>query len=364
MVQSTAHEERPAPARRRTGRRKAALVGSGAAAGLLGLAALALPAPYVVESPGPTFNTIGELRDQPLIEIPSRTTYPASGELDLTTVYVSGGPNAPVTLLEVLSGWLDPARSVSPVELVYPPGTTGEQISEQNTAAMTSSQEASVAAAFSYLGVDYGQKLSVAGFADDSVSKGVLRVGDAIETVNGKAVTDIDVLRGELNASGGDAVDLGVRRGGERIKERIAPKANGQGVYQLGVVLSIDYSFPYQVKIQLDNVGGPSAGMMFALGIVDKLTPGPMTGGRHFAGTGTIDAEGAVGPIGGIAQKMLGAARSGATVFLAPEDNCGEVVGHVPEGMQVVKVSTLEEAVDAVTLIGQGKDSSSLPSCG
>ncbi|MCG2622770.1 signal protein PDZ [Arthrobacter sp. I2-34] len=364
MVQQTAHDERPAPARRRAGRRRAVLLGSGAAAVLLGLAALALPAPYVVESPGPTFNTIGELQKRPLIEIPGRTTYPATGDLDLTTVYVSGGPNAPVTFLEVLAGWLDPARSVSPVELVYPPGTTGEQINEQNTAAMTSSQESSVAAAFSYLGVDYGQKLSVAGFADDSASKGVLKVGDAIETVNGKTVKDIDVLRGELNASGGQAVDLGVRRNGERITEKIAPKANPQGVYQLGVALRIAYSFPYQVKIQLDNVGGPSAGMMFALGIVDKLTPGPMTGGKHFAGTGTIDADGEVGPIGGIAQKMLGAAERGATVFLAPADNCGEVSGHVPDHMQVVKVSTLTEAVDAVTLIGQGKDSSALPSCG
>ena len=363
MVQHTAHDERPAPARRRAGRRRAVLYGSGAVAVLLGAASLALPAPYVVESPGPTFNTIGELRNKPLIDIPGRTTYPATGELDLTTVYVSGGPNAPVSFLEVLAGWLDPSRSVSPVELVYPPGTTGQQVNEQNSAAMTSSQEASVAAAFDYLGVDFSQKLSVAGFAEGSASKDVLRVGDAIETVNGKAVTDIEVLRGELNASGGHAVDLGVRRDGARITEKIAPKANPEGVYQLGVALRIDYSFPYQVKIQLDNVGGPSAGMMFALGIIDKLTPGPMTGGKHIAGTGTIDSDGDVGPIGGIAQKMLGAADRGASVFLAPAENCSEVVGHVPDGMQVVKVATLKEAVDAVTLIGQGKDSSALPSC-
>ncbi|MFD1213463.1 PDZ domain-containing protein [Arthrobacter sp. GCM10027362] len=362
MVQSTAHEERPASARR-AGRRQLALIGSGVAAGLLGLAALALPAPYVVESPGPTFNTIGKLRNRPLIEVPGQRTYPATGALDLTTVYVSGGPNAPVTIFEVLAGWLDPARSVSPEELVYPPGTTGQQINEENTAAMASSQESSVAAALGYLGVDYGQKLSVAGFTDDSVSKGVLKVGDAIETVNGKAVTDIEVLRGALNASGGNSVALGVRRDGARVTEKIAPKANGQGMYQLGVALDISYTFPYKVKIQLEDVGGPSAGMMFALGIVDKLTAGPMTGGKHFAGTGTIDASGDVGPIGGIAQKMLGASENGATVFLAPAENCGEVAGHVPDGLQVVKVSTLKDAVHAVTLIGQGKDASALPSC-
>ncbi|NKX53798.1 signal protein PDZ [Arthrobacter sp. E918] len=339
------------------------MIGAGAVAGLLGLVSLVLPAPYVVESPGPTFNTIGELQNKPLIEVAGERTYPVSGALDLTTVYLSGGPNAPVNMLEVLTGWLDPSRSVSPVELVYPPGTTGQQISEQNTAAMVSSQESSVAAALGYLGVDYGQKLSVAGFAPGSVSEGVLQVGDVIETIDGKAVTDIEVLRRGLNASGGSTVELGIRRDGRRTTERIAPKANSEGVYQLGVGLNIDYSFPFRVRIELDNVGGPSAGMMFALGVVDKLTPGQMTGGVHFAGTGTIDSSGEVGPIGGITQKMLGASQSGATVFLAPEDNCGDVVGHVPDGLQVVKVSTLEDAVDAVTHIGRGKDAAALPTC-
>jgi PDZ domain-containing protein len=100
------------------------------------------------------------------------------------------------------------------------------------------------------------------------------------------------------------------------------------------------------------------------LGIVDKLTPGELTGGLHVAGTGTIDSSGNVGPIGGIEQKMYGAHQRGATVFLAPEANCGDVVGNVPDGMQVVKVATLEDAVEAVSLLGEGKDGSALPACG
>ena len=98
------------------------------------------------------------------------------------------------------------------------------------------------------------------------------------------------------------------------------------------MVLQYKFKFPFDVKISLDKVGGPSAGMMFALGIVDTVTPGDLTGGKHVAGTGTITPDGAVGPIGGIGQKMVGARSGGATMFLAPAANCDDVVGHIPDG--------------------------------
>ena len=117
-----------------------------------------------------------------------------------------------------------------------------------------------------------------------------------------------------------------------------------------------------KVSMHVDDIGGPSAGMMYTLGLIDKLTPADETGGKTIAGTGTIDAKGKVGSIGGIRLKMLGAKRDGATWFLAPESNCGEVVGHVPSGLRDVKVSTLDEAYDALVAIGQGKGDS-LPHC-
>ncbi len=117
------------------------------------------------------------------------------------------------------------------------------------------------------------------------------------------------------------------------------------------------------MTIQLDNVGGPSAGMMFALGIVDQLTPGELNGGENVAGTGTIDAEGTVGPIGGIRQKLYGARDAGAEYFLAPAANCDEVVGHVPDGLQVIRTGTLEESLDALSVIAEGGDVASLPTC-
>jgi PDZ domain-containing protein len=103
--------------------------------------------------------------------------------------------------------------------------------------------------------------------------------------------------------------------------------------------------------------------MMFALGIYDKLTPGELTGANHIAGTGTIDGSGAVGPIGGIQQKMFGAHNAGAKYFLAPKDNCTEVAGNIPAGLKVFKVTTFEDALKAVSAIGNGEDLSTLPTC-
>ena len=102
---------------------------------------------------------------------------------------------------------------------------------------------------------------------------------------------------------------------------------------------------------------------MFALGIIDTLTPGELNGGERIAGTGTIDAAGAVGPIGGIRQKLYGARDAGATVFLAPEENCDEVVGHVPDGLQVFRTGTLEESLDILEVVADGGDTSKLPVC-
>lgn len=116
------------------------------------------------------------------------------------------------------------------------------------------------------------------------------------------------------------------------------------------------------VSMHIEDIGGPSAGMMYALGLVDKLTPENEANGVTVAGTGTIDKSGKVGAIGGIDLKMIGAQQDGAAWFLAPAENCDEVVGHVPNGLRDVKVSTLEEAYTALVKIGKG-EADSLPRC-
>ena len=329
----------------------------------LGIAAVTVPVPYVVESPGPTFNTLGQAEGSPVISVTGHETYTAKGNLDLTTVYVEGGPNGPVSILGAFGAWLDGTKSVHPVELLYPAGTTKEETDEQGAVAMTSSQENAVASALKELDIPFGQQLQAAGLPDGSPSAGKVEDGDIFESINGKPITSLAVVQEELVGGKGAPATLVVQRAGEPVTQTITPMDNGAGRYILGVMLKYLFTFPFDVKISLDKVVGPSAGLMFSLGIIDTVTPGDLTGGKHVAGTGTITPDGAVGPIGGIRQKMLGAREGGATVFLAPAENCDEVVGHVPEGLQVLKVENIAEARHAVEVAGSGQDMGALPVC-
>jgi PDZ domain-containing protein len=329
----------------------------------LGIAVATVPVPYVVERAGPTFNTLDRSGNTPVISVTGHETFPAKGNLDLTTVYVEGGPNGPVSILGAFGAWLDGSKSVYPQELIYPTGTTKEQAEEQSSVAMTTSQENAVASALNELDISFGQHLQAAGLSDGSPSAGKVEDGDILETINGKPITSLAVVQEELAAGKGAPVTLVVQRAGDSVTQTIMPKDNGAGRYILGVMLKYLFTFPFDVKISLDKVGGPSAGLMCSLGIVDTVTPGDLTGGKHVAGTGTITPDGTVGPIGGIRQKMLGARAGGATLFLAPADNCDEVVGHVPDGMQVVKVESLAQARSAVELAGSAQDTADLPSC-
>ncbi|UVJ41634.1 signal protein PDZ [Arthrobacter sp. CJ23] len=329
----------------------------------LGIGAAALPVPYVIESPGPVFNTLGTSGDHPVISVRGHESYPAKGRLDLTTVYISGGPKGPVTIFDAFRAWVDSTQAVYPEELVFPKGVTEEQSAQESTVAMATSQENAVAAALRELKIPFGQKLQIAGLSDSSASAGKLQEGDVFTSINGKPASTLSTIQAELAAGAGAPAVVVVDRNGTPITETITPGKGTSGRYVLGVLLGYDFTFPFDVSISLDNVGGPSAGMMFALGIMDTVTPGDLTGGKHIAGTGTISPEGEVGPIGGIAQKMHSAREGGATMFLAPAENCDDVVGHVPEGLQVVKVATLSEATAAVERLAAGQDTARLPAC-
>lgn len=336
---------------------------SGFLALALGITAVSLPVPYVIESPGPTFNTLGSDNGTPVINVTGRETFPAEGNLDLTTVYVDGGPNGPVTVIEALTAWLSGSKAVYPEELVFPTGVTKEQSQQESAVAMTTSQENAVASALRELSIPFEQKMLVAGIPEGSASAGKLQENDTIISVNGKPATALSVIQDELAAGNGAPVDVVVARAGSNVTATITPTKTPAGRFILGVMLQYQFKFPFDVKISLEKVGGPSAGMMFALGIVDTVTPGDLTGGKHVAGTGTITPDGAVGPIGGISQKMHGARSGGATLFLAPAANCDDVDGHIPDGLQVVRVETLADARNAVELAASGADTSGLPSC-
>lgn len=337
--------------------------------GLMGTAALliagvVLPAPFVVESSGPTFNTVGEYEDQQLVSIEGAQTYPSDGKLDLTTVYVKGGPAGRVNAVNVLMAWFDPTDTVLPEDAVYDPTLTGQEVDESNAAAMQTSQEDSVAAALDYLDKPYKTTLQVHASIPDTPADGVLEPGDTLLAMNSEPITELDQLRDGLDEAGEKGVDLTVKRGEETVTHHVdLSRSEDTGRWQLGVYLTPEYDFPFTVDFELEQVGGPSAGMMFALGVIEELTPGSMVGTEHVAGTGTITPQGEVGPIGGIRQKLEGSAEAGARYFLAPSGNCNEVRGHVPEGMDVIEVETLGEAVNAVEQTAAG-NVSSLPSCG
>lgn len=329
---------------------------------LLAAGALVLPAPYAMRSPGPTEDTLGSQGGTPLIQVEGAPTYDSTGELRLTTVSVAGGPGFPMTAGQVIQGWVDPQRSVVPVESVFPEETTEEEQQELSQAEMLSSQEAATAAALTELGFDVPATLRVAAIEPGSGSEGKVEADDVVRTFQGEPVsTYADLIADLAETTPGSDVVVGVQRDGSN-QDLTITTGQGDGRAVLGLYIDPEYDFPVDVTIQIDDIGGPSAGMMFALGIIDRMTQEDEADGAVIAGTGTIDVSGEVGPIGGIEQKMYGALRDGAAWFLAPAGNCDSVVGNVPDGLQVVKVATLSEARDAVTAIGAGQGDT-LPTC-
>ena len=329
-----------------------------------------LPTGYVLEQPGPVFNTLGDVENAdkeevPLIAVSDADTYDTSGSLSLTTVQVLGDREHPLSWTELALAWFRPSQAIVPIDAIFPEGESSEQREQANAVMMEDSQSKASAAALNALGYDVPAEISVVSLVDDSPAEGILSEGDRILAADGETVTDVMRLRDIINGDAGKPVKLTIERDGDKRDVEVSPEKtvlDGEESWAIGVSLMSGYDLPVDIAIQLNNVGGPSAGMMFALGIVDTLTPGEMTGGEHIAGTGTIEADGTVGPIGGIRQKLYGARDAGNDYFLAPASNCNEVVGHVPDGLQVISTSTLDESIAAVEAIAQG-EAEKLPTC-
>ncbi|MER6949825.1 PDZ domain-containing protein [Nonomuraea sp. NPDC000554] len=328
----------------------------------LGVVGAFLPVPYVVLSPGPTENTIGEVEKKPVITINGRQTYPTSGELNLVTVAYQGGPTSRIDLLTALRGWLDPTVAVVPEETIFPPARSAKEVEEENTVEMTNSQDYATAAALTELKIPFSTVVGVMSTEKGKPADGKLQKGDEINAVDGKPVTDVDVVSEAVKAhKPGDPVAFTITRGTQKQDVTVNTVAGTGNKTIVGVVMQAKYKFPFKVDINVGDVGGPSAGLMFSLGILDKLTPGPLTGGKDIAGTGTITPSGEVGAIGGIAQKMVGARKAGATIFLTPAENCAEALKAVPEGLRLVKAESLHSAVQALDALRTGKGA--VPSC-
>ena len=348
-------------------RRTVTLAVSGVLLAAFGVGVYLQPVPYAELTPGPTFDTLGSYQGTPLITITGHQTYTTHGELRMVTVGESG-QDYQMPLGTALIGWLSSDQVILPKETIYPPGTTQQQSDQQNAVDFTDSQDSAITAALNVLGVKpNGSEVVIASVTSGTPADTHLQPGDIIKSINGTPITTggdtgtTEVQNAVQKVTPGQQITWVVSRGGKNQTVATSTIKNSKGKAAVGIAVQTETTFPFDVSIQLNGVGGPSAGMMFALGIIDKLTPGGgLTGGKVIAGTGTIDASGNVGPIGGIQMKTIGARRDRATVFLAPADNCADAKANLPAGLELVKVSTLQDALNALTDIRDGKTP---PSC-
>jgi Lon-like protease len=341
---------------------------------LLALIATAVfvPVPFASYHPGPTFDVLGETDEgQEIIQVNGAKTYRDDGEIRMTTVSVSQ-EGVEKNIFEVMTDWVDPDAAVYPYDIVHPPGTTAEQEQVEGQVQMVSSQDNAIAAALRELDYEVSPALEVLSISPASPADGALAVRDIFVSVDGKAITAdeagqkvlLDAIQG---AEDGQKLSFVVLRDGKELTVPVGTEEvtddDGTERRQIGIQLGVGFIFPFSVSVNIsDNIGGPSAGLMFSLAIYDTLTPGSLTGGEQVAGTGELDPEGVVGAIGGIQQKIAGAREAGAELFLVPAANCADALGANNGDMRLVRATTFVKALDSVEAWVADHDAT-LPSC-
>lgn len=362
VVQDEADAAPPATAG--PSRRAVMLIVAGATSLLLLAAALLLPVPFVKLAPGPTFNVIGEHDGQPVIQISGTETYPVTGTLDMVTVLESGGPRGGLTFVDAIASWLNPQDAVVPRELLFPDDESGDEVRRREAVSFSTSQSDAIAAAMNYLKRPLSSEIVVQTVYSDSPSDGVLQPTDHLLTIDGVEITSpgqvADVVRSKPV---GTTFAFGIERGGTEstVSVTSAPNPDDASIPYIGIAVGVVYSAGFPIDFTLQDVGGPSAGLMFSIGIVDKLTPDDLAKGNVVAGTGTISPDGTVGAIGGIRQKLAAARNDGATLFLMPKVHCSEAEGFVPDGLTVVPVETISDGIAAIEAYAAGKPVAACP---
>lgn len=320
------------------------------------------PLPYVTYSPGPTLDILAAPKDKEIVEVSGAKSYRDGGELRLTTIYADQ-PQDRVTLEELMRAWVDPRQAVYPYDAVYAPDETDESNDAESSIQMVSSQDAAVATALTELGYDVKPEIEVVLVDKDLPAAGLLRVRDIVVSIGGSDITSSqDVVDAVDGVADGEPITFVVRRGGRDVSVDVTPEeVDGDKV--IGIQLGPGFTFPFEVSVNIgENIGGPSAGLMFSLAIYDTLTPGSLTGGAVVAGSGTIDATGRTGPIGGIQQKIAGAQDADAEIFMVAADNCPDTAGLDTGDMRLVRVETMHDAVEAISAWAEDHDAA-LPTC-
>lgn len=321
---------------------------------LLVLVGFALKSPYVIEKPGPVVNTLGEitLDGEPTSVMMIDGSAPESdGELNLLTVSIVGNPSHRLSWIELIPAFVDPRQEIVHMSSVYPEGQTAEDRDEANQFLMEDSQATAIAAALNAIGEPVNATVSVVQTVDGSPSDGLFEEGDIITHVNGETVTGVAMVRDVVAGTPQEgSVDLTVERSGETLTLTVTPawdETENRGV--IGIIMSVDYQFDHDIEIEVDRIGGPSAGMIFSLGIIEELTEEGILRGSAVSGTGTVDDAGNIGPIGGLPQKLWAAAGAGSDAFIMPVANCNDLPSNRPDDIAIIPVATLDEAVQAIT---------------
>ncbi len=328
---------------------------------LVGLLGFLPTSDYVVESPGPALNVNGKLEGKDIISV-KNTNIPTT-PLAMTTVSVQGCDDKGITYWQLIKSELTSSDAVVDRDSVCPKNISEKTVSQMNAAQMTGSQDSAVVAAWQLTKPDTKFTLTVEQAVTDS-AKQAFNKGDKLVSIvdaDSKSVqiTSYKQLREVLEKlTPGKPIKLTVERGSATQEVSVVgakPEDSSRKGAMLGITLNVNPPAGHEVTYAVERIGGPSAGMIFALDIAQRLEGKNYAGTTPVAGTGTIDLSGNVGPIGGIKQKMLGAKHEGYKVFLAPAANCADVVGNEPKGMTVIPVSTLSEARTAMQRVAAGQ---------
>ena len=320
------------------------------------------PLPYVTYRPGPSVDILAAPEGKEIIEVSGHKAYRDDGELRLTTIYVDQ-PEEDITLEELMRAWISPSEAVYPYDSVYAPEETDESSDAESAVQMVSSQDAAIATALTELGYDVEPETEVQFVQPDQPAEGKLKVRDILVSVDGVEVeSGEEVVSAIEEAPAGQPLTFVVRRKGEEVSVEITPREI-DGVRRIGITQGPGFTFPFDVSVDIgEGIGGPSAGLMFSLAIYDTLTPGSLSGGEVIAGSGTIDADGKTGPIGGIAQKIASAEAADASLFMVAADNCSDTTDLDTGDMRLVRIETMHDAVEAISTWADDHDAA-LPTC-
>lgn len=323
--------------------------------------------PFGTYAPGTTVDVLAQPEGNETIQVRGAKTYRDTGQLRMTTVSVSAaappGQTGGSSLFTLLRAWADPEDAVYPYDFIHPDDESAEEDQQQGAISMVTSQDVATAVALEKLGYDVERAVKVYFVDEGTPADGVLEPLDIIRSVGGEPVrTPRQLVAAVSGAEAGEPLAVVIERDGRRREVSITPE-EVEGQPRIGVVPGEGYRFPFEVSVAIDpKIGGPSAGLVFSLGIYDTLTEGSLTGGEVIAGTGTVALDGSVGPIGGIQQKIAGAADDGATLFLVPPDNCEEALGADVDGIRLLRADTFDSTLAAIQDWVEDPDAA-LPSC-